>query len=152
MRLMVQRLYHILRGIFRGALNHKAFDMTFNWFYPQHFGLIQKCLSAYINDDDMVYLIFKFINEILDNTTNRLRFDTWNVNGLIIFKEASSFMLEYLRIFDCFKSKKVVSDRYREIYKPLKVIMSMLGKCINGGYINFAVCDFYKDNSFVDLS
>ena len=27
-----------------------------------------------------------------------------------------------------------------------------MGKCINGGYINFAVCDFYKDNSFVDLS
>ena len=100
----------------------------------------------------MIYLIFKFINELLDNTTNRLRFDTWNVNGLIIFKESSSFMLEYLRIFDCFKSKKVNSDCYKEIYKPLKVIMSMLGKCINGGYINFAVCDFYKDNSFVELS
>jgi hypothetical protein len=28
----------------------------------------------------------------------------------------------------------------------------MLGKCINGGYINFAVCDFYNDNSFIELS
>ena len=126
--------------------------MTFDWFYPQHFGIIKKCLSAYINDDKMIYLIFKFMNEMLDNQSNRLRFDTWNVNGLIIFKEASSFMIEYLRIFDCFKSKVVVNDRYLEIYKPLKIIMSMLGKCINGGYINFAVCDFYKDNSFIDLS
>ena len=61
-------------------------------------------------------------------------------------------MIEYLRIFDCFKNKKVISDKYVEIYKPLKIIMSMIGKCINGGYINFAVCDFYKDNSFINLS
>ena len=109
---MVQRLFNILRGIFRGALNHKAFDMTFNWFYPQHFGLVKKCLSVYVNDDEITYLIFKFINELLDNTTNRLRFDTWNVNGLIIFKESSSFMLEYLGYFNYFETKKVRSDKY----------------------------------------
>ena len=30
--------------------------------------------------------------------------------------------------------------------------MNMLNKCISGGYINFAICDFYKDNSFAELT
>ena len=29
--------------------------------------------------------------------------------------------------------------------------MSMLCKCIAGGYVNFAICDFYNDNSFGQL-
>lgn len=28
----------------------------------------------------------------------------------------------------------------------------MLNKCISGGYINFAICDFYQDDSFVNIA
>ena len=92
------------------------------------------------------------LDELLDNQSNRLRFDTWNVNGLIIFKETANFMINYLDLYKCLKAKAVKMDRYKEIYRFLKILMSMLGKCINGGYINFAICDFYHDNSFVQLS
>jgi hypothetical protein len=27
------------------------------------------------------------MNELLDNSTGRLRFDTWNINGLVLWKE-----------------------------------------------------------------
>jgi len=148
-RFNIIRLFHILRGLFQGALGHRTFGFVFDWFFPQHFGVIQKCLQVYIEDDEVVYLIFKFLNELLDNQSNRLRFDTWNVNGLIIFKETANFMINYLDLYKCFKAKAVKQDRYKEIYKFLKILMSMLGKCISGGYINFAICDFYNDNSFV---
>lgn len=148
-RTNVIRLFYVLRGLFRGALSHRTFGYVFDWFFPQHFGVVQKCLTIFIEDDEVVYLILKFLDELLDNQSNRLRFDTWNVNGLIIFKETANFMITYLSLFKCFEAKQVKSDRYVEIYKPLKVLMSMLGKCISGGYINFAICDFYNDNSFV---
>jgi exportin-7 len=45
----------------------------------------------------------------------------------------------------------VREDIYLERFKFLKILMTMLSKCITGGYINFAVCDFYNDNSFSEL-
>ena len=27
------------------------------------------------------------MNDLLDNSTGRLRFDTWNINGLVLWKE-----------------------------------------------------------------
>ena len=31
-------------------------------------------------------------------------------------------------------------------------MMTMLRRCIDGHFINFAICDFYKDDSFLNLS
>ncbi len=41
-------------------------------------------------DDDVILLILKFLHELVDNSSNRLRFDTWSINGLIVFKESAS--------------------------------------------------------------
>ena len=89
----VIRSFYILRGLFKGALSHRNFGLVFDWFYPLHFGIIQKCIAAYIEEDKIVYLIFKFLCDLLDNSSNRLKFDTWNVNGLIVFKESSNLMI-----------------------------------------------------------
>ena len=88
----VTKAFHILRGIFGGAHTHRHFCIVFDWFYPQYFGIIQKSLIAFIENPKIVNLIFQFLSELLDNTGNRLRFDTWNINGLIIYKESSNFM------------------------------------------------------------
>jgi exportin-7 len=58
-------------------------------------------MAAYIQDAEVLYLVFKLIADLLDNRSNRMRFDTWNVNGLIVFKEASSLMIKYMEYFDC---------------------------------------------------
>lgn len=52
----------------------------------------------------------------------------------------------------CPQLKPVKNDIYDEIYKFLKVIMNMITKCVSGGYVNFAICDFYNDESFSQLS
>jgi len=60
----VLRLFHILRGLFKGASTYKNFSVLFDWFYPEHFGVIKKCLSCYVMepcDDDVIILILKFI-------------------------------------------------------------------------------------------
>lgn len=48
--------------------------------------------------------------------------------------------------------KPVKNDVHVEVYKFLKVIMSMIQRCVSGGYVNFAICDFYRDESFSQLS
>ena len=83
----------MLRGIFKGAPNHGSFSRVFDWFYPIHFQIIENSLKNFIADEETVYLIFKFASDLLDNSHNRLKFDTWSVNGLVIFKEVSSLMI-----------------------------------------------------------
>jgi exportin-7 len=99
LRLKVQRVFYLLRGLFAGATSHKNFALLFDWFYPEHFAIVNKCLNVYIKepcDDDIVLLILKFLNELVDNSSNRLRFDTWSINGLIVYKESASFMIEFM--------------------------------------------------------
>ena len=70
MRLKVQRVFFVLRGLFAGATTHKNFALLFDWFYPEHWGVIKKCLNVYIQnpcDDDIVLLILKFLEELVDN-------------------------------------------------------------------------------------
>ena len=103
-------------------------------------------MAAYIDDEAIIQLILKFLSELLDNSTNRLKFDSWNVNGLIMYKECSTLMIQYLELFNCLSpAKKLVNSEnaYVELYKPLKTVMLMLQRCVTGNFINFAICDFY---------
>jgi hypothetical protein len=108
LRLKVQRVFYLLRGLFAGASTHKNFALLFDWFYPDHFEIVGKCLNVFIAspcDDEIVLLILKFLNELVDNSSNRLRFDTWSINGLIVYKESASFMIEFMQCFNCLSSK-----------------------------------------------
>lgn len=60
-------------------------------------------------------------------------------------------MMKFLNLNNCL-SQPVVRDLYEEKLKFLRILMNMLNKCISGGYINFAICDFYQDNSFAELT
>lgn len=146
------RAIYILRGLFRGALSHRSFSMVFDWFYPQHFEIVRKCMQVYFNQDEILYLVLKLLSDLLDNSSNRMRFDTWNVNGLILYKETSNIVIKYLEFTRCLTSKQVKSDVHSEVYKFLSVMMLIVQRCLNGNFINFAICDFYKDNSFCHMS
>jgi exportin-7 len=90
------KLFYILKGIVTGLNTQKNFALFFDWFYPEYFPLIGKSLTAFIHDDEMVLIIFKFLGELVNNRCSRLRFDTWNINGLIVFKEAAKISIQYL--------------------------------------------------------
>mmetsp|Transcript_42877 Transcript_42877/g.41219 ORF Transcript_42877/g.41219 Transcript_42877/m.41219 type:complete len:198 (+) Transcript_42877:1860-2453(+) len=130
----------------------KNFALFFDWFYPEYINVINKTLNAYIEDDEIVLLIFKFLSEIVNNRCSRLRFDTWNINGLIVFKEASKIVCQYLQAFQCMTKKEVKRDVYKEVYKYVEVIMQIYFNCITGNFVNFAICEYYNDDMFSQLS
>lgn len=158
MRMKVQRAFHILRGLFAGATTHKSFGLLFDWFYPTNFEIVKKCLVVYCEDpcdDDILLLILRFLRGLVDNSSGRLRFDTWSINGLIVYKETASLMIQIMEKFGCLSAQGKplrANDQYKEVFRYLKVLMAMLGKCISGNYINFAICEYYNDNTFTQLS
>lgn len=100
-------------------------------------------------------MILKFLHSLVDNSSSRLRFDTWSINGLIVYKESAALMTETMNTFDCFSEQGKPlkhNDIYKEKFKYLKVLMGMLSKCVTGNYINFAICEYYSDNSFAQLT
>ena len=132
MRSKVIRAFQILRGLFSGANTHSNFALLFDWLYPENFGIVKKCLTVYSEgpcDDDIVILILKFLRGLVDNSSGRLRFDTWSINGLIVYKESASLMTQIMELFACLSSvgkPLKYGDIYKENLRFLKVLMAML--------------------------
>jgi len=110
-RVDLLKLFHIMTGILTGLNTNKQFGMFFEWFYPDYFQIIHKTLQCLLNDDEVVLLIFKFLQELVYNRAHRLRFDTWSINGLIVFRETAKILQQYFLYTDCLQKKEVKNNR-----------------------------------------
>ena len=104
----VMKLFYILRGIVRGCNSSKTFNLFFDWFFPHYYApIIEGTLNAFHTDDEVVLVTFKFLTELVMNRQNRVRFDTWNITGLIVFKETAKYVVQLLQLWDCMRSKQI---------------------------------------------
>lgn len=149
----VMKLYYILRGIVHGCQNSKTFNLFFDWFYPHYFApVIEGTLNAFHADDEVVLVTLKFLTELVLNRMNRVRFDTWNINGLIVFKETAKYVVQLLTLWDCLRSKQVRGDQYKGKWRYMKQLSTLYLNMIGGNYVNFAICEYYNDSIFTQLS
>jgi hypothetical protein len=154
-RKQIMQVLQMLRGIFQAANTFKNFQLVFDWF-SEHLKLLEKVVTVYSMqgcDDEVLLLAFKFMLELADNSTNRLRFDTWSINGLIVFKEIASHLTNFFSCHDFLSTtgKPVQADAYKERFKYLKRATDITGRFVLGNYINFAMCEYYNDDSFSQL-
>jgi hypothetical protein len=91
----------IIRGIFSAAISFTNFTKILNWFTPSHMPMLMNIsLSLLQNNLDRnsyeilpetdlktICALLGLMNDLLDNQTGRLRFDIWNINGLVLWKE-----------------------------------------------------------------
>ena len=103
-------------------------------------------------DDQVVAAVLKFMTELVLNRNQRVRFDTWNINGLTVFKECSKYVVQLLQLWDCFKNKPIKHDQYKEKWLLLKLICQLYHNMIAGSYVNFAICESYNDDIFTVIS
>ena len=95
--------------------------MFFEWFYPQFYNpILEGTLNAFYTDDDVVHACLKLMTEMVHNKFNRLRFDTWNINGLVVFKETAKYMVKLLQVWDCLQAKPATNDEWAQKYKFAK--------------------------------
>ena len=147
------KVFYVLRGVLRGLNQSKHFNLFFDWFYPQYLAvIIEGSLRAFYTDDDVVMVVLKFLTELVHNRNNRLRFDTWSINGLIVFKETAKYVVELLRQWDCMRAKATSNDQYLSKWKYVRQFVDLYHKMISGNYINFAICEYYNDDIFSVLT
>ena len=130
--------------------------MVFDWF-SEYVKVIEKVVVVYSDhscDDEVLLLALKLCLELSDNSSNRLKFDTWSINGLIIFKEVSSLLSQLLMKYDHLseQGKLIKKDIYVERLKYIKRSVAIVERFVLGNYINFAMCEYYDDHSFSTLA
>ena len=64
--------------------------------------------------------VFKFLTELVFNRNNRIRFDTWSIDGLIVFKETAKYVVQLMTLWDCMQKKPIKRDSYLEKWSHLK--------------------------------
>ena len=147
------QLFHILRGVLRGLNNSRHFSLFFEWFYPNYFStIIEGALNAFYEDDEVVLTTFKFLTELVLSRNGRMKFETWSINGLIVFKETAKYVVQLLQLWDCFNNKAIKNDVYKEKWKHIKIICALYYNMIAGNYVNYAICEYYNDSVFTHLS
>jgi hypothetical protein len=70
-------------------------------------------LNAFYQDDDVVHACIKLMVEMVQNRFGRLKFDTWNINGLIVFKETCKYIVKLLQLWECFQNKPCTQNAYK---------------------------------------
>jgi len=60
------KIFYILRGILRGLISNKHFNLFFDWFYPQYLGtIVEGALNAFYDDDEVVHCCIKMLVELV---------------------------------------------------------------------------------------
>lgn len=67
--------------------------------------VIETTLNSFYEDDETVHACLKLINELVNNRNNRVRFDTWNINGLVVFKETAKYVCKLLEVWGSLATK-----------------------------------------------
>jgi len=136
----------------RGLITNKQFNRFFDWFYPNYMSaIVESSLNAFYDDDVVVHVCFKVWIETVQNRNNRLRFDTWSINGLIVFKETGKYISKLLQVWDSMRTKPTTGDLYISKYKFVLEISQWFVNVVSGNYINFAICEYYQDETFSEL-
>lgn len=153
-RAEVLKILAIFRGVMEGVTTTTNFNLWFEWFYPKYLnGVVEGTLNAFHEDDEVVQSVIRLVSEVVYNRNNRMRFDTWNINGLIAFKEATKYVVKLLQIWDSMRGKVVDKSReYQSKWKFIKLFCELFKNVITGGYINFAICEYYQDEIFTQLT
>eukprot|EP00347_Sterkiella_histriomuscorum_P015544 403356631 len=146
------KLYRILRGTASGLYLVYDYNLFMEWLNPNQFEITKQIMSLYINDDDVCLEILKFYKEITQNKSTRLKIGEWDINGMIVFKEASTMIINYCKAYDCMKNKVCKKDIYDEKLRLINIILKSFHNIITGNYLCFKYLEFYNDNTFIQLS
>ncbi|KAH9602303.1 hypothetical protein KSS87_012981 [Heliosperma pusillum] len=136
-----------LRGIAIAANSRRTYGFLFNWLYPAHTPLLLRTIVTWADAPEVMNPLLKLVAELVLNKSQRLTFDQSSVNGILLFREVSKFLVAYgSRILNISSQSDVYSAKYKGVWISLVV----LSRAIDGNYVNFGVFELYGDRALAD--
>ena len=134
--------YRELQGIFSTITSQKHYLIYFEWFIEKN-SILMHCFNYYINEDDVMSSMLKFLAEITNSRSSRIKFNDSSAHGILFFKYVSEVIIGYGNYIGINSSVKNISAKIRRI-------VNIMINFINGGYICFGVFEVYNDKCFFD--
>ena len=90
--------------------------------------------------------------DMIDTWNSWGKFDATSMTGFILFWEISAIMLDYFSMVNLYIDFSVKSDKYSEKYFFIQCAVEIFHNCVSGNFVNYQVCEFYNDTTFIDLA
>lgn len=88
------------------------------------------------------------MTELVNNKNNRINFDIPSINGILLFRESSKFLVVHgSRILQ----KVPTTNPYKEKYKGIYYCLIICQRMLQGNYCNYGIFDLYHDPTLNDL-
>ncbi|KAK9671280.1 hypothetical protein RND81_12G019100 [Saponaria officinalis] len=136
-----------LRGIAMAVNSRRTYGFFFDWLYPAHMPLLLRAIVTWADAPEVINPLLKFVAELVLNKSQRINFEQSSVNGILLFREVSKFLVAYgSRILNISSQ----NDVYTAKYKGMWVSLVILSRAIDGNYVNFGVFELYGDRALAD--
>ncbi len=131
-----------LRGMAMSSYNKRTYTLLFEALFPSAFPLLLSIAENLSDDPIVMTALFKFMQEFVQNRSQRIVFEQSSANGILLFRETSKIICAYgSRILQT----PPKSDVYKEKYKGIRLMLNTLTCSLCGGYVNFGVFSLYND-------
>lgn len=104
-------------------------------------------MASYGSYADVTIPCLRFLCEFVLNKGQRLTFEPSSPNGILLFRMTSQVLKTYGQSH---VGRSVVSDKYKEILKPLGICLNIFSRSLSGNYVNFGVFKLYNDPALQD--
>ncbi|KAK8809081.1 exportin-like protein [Blastocystis sp. subtype 4] len=138
-----------MRGIVNTCTSKRDFNIFFEALYPRGFEVMRHALHDHCNDPEIVSAILKFVSSLALNRESRIDYCNDIANGVTLFRETSTVLLEYGTVLlNNFPSFVNCSDT---VYKGICQLFQVMERFLKGHYIPFGVFSLYNDSCLSDL-
>ena len=133
-----------LRGIALATNNKRTFNLFFDAVYPVCFPLLCRVAESCNDDPVVMTALLKFMQEFVQNKSQRVVFEQSSANGILLFRQTSIIVCAYgSRILEL----PVLQSVYLEKYKGIRLMLNVLTCALSGNYVNFGVFSLYDDKA-----
>ena len=84
-----------LRGITAATNATRNFQVLFNCLYPTYFPVFTRAVAEWFDTPEVTTVVLKFMLEFVYNKGQRLAFGNTSPNGILLFRETSSVVVNY---------------------------------------------------------
>jgi len=139
-----------LQGLLEACVSYSTFLLMFDFLYPQYMPILLRLCETFADHPLVSSSILHLFAELVYNRAQRIRFDSNSPNGIILFRETSKLLTIYAHRLLTVKPDPG-SEAYKVRIKGVSLCLTVLGRALSGGYVNFGVMQLYDDSSLVNV-
>ena len=139
-----------LQGLLEACVSYSTYLLMFDFLYPQYMPVLLRLCETFADHPLVSSSILHLFSELVYNRAQRIRFDANSPNGIVLFRETSKLLTIYAHRLLAVKPDPG-SEAYKVRIKGVSLCLTVLGRALSGGYVNFGVMALYDDASLVSV-